>query len=268
MDEATASKILENYLNGQSSETSFEEALAFLKNSPKLDPGLAALFRDMDFPGGISHETALEIMPYYLEPLARTQLPQDERARFVAHMAQCRPCAAEYLELRGFDAKGRVERQLQTANPKTSPVRPKPWPNLEPVIQPLNDLTKTWRYSISFNLASANSVRETGAKYHSGGNEADDLGEYKVLFEASFEAEGGAYQEAVVTAWRISPTRCDLQVEINDPVGNGRQVGQTVILSFDGNQISKKTNVSGETVFQGLEISKLATLKVEIQLNS
>lgn len=268
LDEATASKILEDYVAGKVGEADLAQALKFLKEAATRDPGLAALYRDVDLPGGISHETAQELMPYYLEPLARAQLPELERARFVAHLAQCPSCAAEFLELQGFDQEYLRARETARETPikaTTTAVPDQPWPPLNPFIQNLNISDQTARYIISFSLDEPAAVREDGTVY--GQETASDVGaEYAVLFEGLIEKEAGAYLETSLTAWRTGAASFDLQVELADPDEGHRQAGQTVTLTYEGRPLTQQTDVTGETIFLGLEIANLPDLTIEIHL--
>jgi hypothetical protein len=263
LDEAAANKILEDYLTGRASEADFEKALEFLKNRAEFDNRLAALFRDLDLPGGIDHETAQEIMPYYLEPLARAQLPPDERRHFVAHLSQCPACATDFLELQGL-----VSVRVPQSNPVPVRSTPKPWPRLGPLVQALKGMVRTSVYAIRFEPLTANGVHETGSGYQTGAEAGDATGEYSVLFEDFLDETTGTGLQASITAWRTSPTTCDLQVELVDPLEQNGQAGQTITLDYAGKKISQKTGENGETVFLGLEIAGLPTLKIKIEVKS
>ncbi len=265
MDEAAARKIIEDYLVGQSSETDLEKALDYLKTSLEVSPNLSALYRDLELPGGLSHEAAQEIMPYYLEPLARAQLSHSERDRFAAHLSQCQDCAVVYLELRGFEAE--VSRFRQT-EPVTTSATARPWPVLQPILQSLAATAKLLRYTLTFSPVKTFDFRETNSVGYLRveSNTPDELAEYSVLFEDTLGEDAPDWLEATVTAWRSSPATCDLQVELVDRLEQGRQAGQKLYLSHSGQQFLQKTNAKGEAVFFGLDIAKLVPLKLEFEI--
>ncbi|MBN9391833.1 MAG: zf-HC2 domain-containing protein [Chloroflexi bacterium] len=265
MDEATANKILEDYLTGRASEAEFRQALDFLRKRAEFDTGLAALFRDLDLLGGIDHEAAQEIMPYYLEPLARAQLPPDERRRFVAHMSQCPDCATDFLELQGLVG---VPVPLLAPTPAPAVTETKPWPHLEPLVQALKNMVRSSIYAIRFEPVTANGVHETGSGYQTGAETNDPTGEYSVLFEDFLDETTETGLQASITAWRTSATRCDLQVELVDPLEQNHQSGQTITLEYTDKRIIQKTGENGETVFLSLEIAMLPSLKIKIEVKS
>lgn len=264
MDESTAKEIIAGYLAGQRSDAEFEQALNFLRTSPKASLKLDKLYRDMGLVADLSHGDVQEIMPYYLEPLARSHLPRPEREGFVVHLSQCPSCTGIYLELSRFEAEANQFRQDE-AQPAQPEIRE--WPSVQPYLQRLLNSSKALHYTLSFNPVTATEFKETGAYYLSDTAVLAEQAEYKVVFEDTLDEDAAASFEATVTAWRSGREECDLQVELSDRLGYGRQAGQTVNLDYNGQHYSRQTDQNGEAVFPGLKINHLPDIKLDIAIN-
>jgi hypothetical protein len=198
MDAKSALEIVEKFLEGNSQNEQYQNALDYLSRQTSR---AGALQQELTKPGGLSCEQSQELMPYYYDPVARQQLSATEQANFLLHVSGCLNCAEEYQMLGQFEDDFEfvsVSNLKIPARPVELPTKPASY------VQKVIDTVSKLKILLKFSYSPA--VAESTTTYNPSPKDDDKLTIFSDVITAQFPVT------VLVQAERISATaiwRCN-----------------------------------------------------------
>ena len=263
MDNEQVLSILKAYAEGNNNQAELEAARQYLRSISQNASGLERLYTHLTQPGGISCETAQELMLDYIDPVSQAEMKPAQRDQLVQHLAQCPECSEEYLALSSIY-------QVQPEEPLTMPrfVIPsvqKAWPlhwiiNIQKEI----DTTQTLLLTLKLKPEQVTNLGQTRGSV-TGLNPPPTDFDQLTLFQGMLGKLGVGLK---AQAQRTGASTCRLKVTVEGEELMGKMADQLIICSFDNTGLNAKTDQKGQVIFDPIPITALdkIQLKVKVQI--
>ena len=265
MDEEQVLSILKAAAEGNGNQAELEVAQQHLRSISPNAAGLARLYTDLTQPGGISCETAQELILDFIDPVSQAEMKPTEREQLIQHLAQCPDCSQEFLELRSdYEQQQPTEEPLITPRFAIPPLQ-KAWPlhwiiNIHKEI----DTTQTLLVTLKLNPEQVASLGATRG-YPVVSNLPQSDSSQLTLYQGMVGKLGVGLK---AQAQRTDASICRLKVTMEGEELVGKMANQQVVCTFDNTSHSAKTDQKGQVTFELIPITALDTiqLKVEVQV--